>query len=79
MIIKGSVGRAKKECLSKYCEKLDLKAQYVFETGVLSFIFGVLAHGGTIVMTKANGDKCEYEAPGCLKDSPTTPEKGPQS
>lgn len=71
MNIKGSIGRSKKECLSKYCEKLELRASYASETTMLSYLFNTIAHGGKVTMQK-DGDKgtFEYVFPGMLRDEP---------
>jgi hypothetical protein len=64
MNIKASTGKARRECLSRYAEKVELRAQFVFETSVLAFLFSTIADRGRLVMTKHNGDTCTYEAPG---------------
>jgi hypothetical protein len=67
MFTKASTGKARKECLSRYCEKLDMKAQYVYETEVLSFLFNTMIHGGNVLIINRKGETCHWFLPGWTK------------
>jgi hypothetical protein len=64
MNTKASTGRNKKACLSRYCERLELRAQYVYETDVLSFMFNTIANGGNVIIINKKGESRHWFLPG---------------